>query len=230
MPLRPLLSTDDTPALETAPGKRKCFARHERVSREEAEAAVRTLINWAGDDPSREGLADTPARVVRAYEEWFSGYAQMPDAILQRTFGEVADYDEMIVLRDIPFESTCEHHMASIRGVAHVAYLPRERVVGISKLARLVDAYARRLQIQERLTAEIAGTIDKVLKPRGVAVIIEADHACMTSRGVRKHDGSLVTRSFKGAYKNELARREVLKALGVWQHPIREPFPQCPIK
>ncbi len=215
MPLRPLLSTDDTPALETAPGKRKCFARHERVSREEAEAAVRTLINWAGDDPSREGLVDTPARVVRAYEEWFSGYGQMPDAILQRTFGEVADYDEMIVLRDIPFESTCEHHMASIRGVAHVAYLPRERVVGISKLARLVDAYARRLQIQERLTAEIAGTIDKVLKPRGVAVIIEADHACMTSRGVRKHDGSLVTRSFKGAYKNELARREVLKALGV---------------
>jgi GTP cyclohydrolase I len=186
---------------------------YRRPSRAEAEAAVRTLIGWAGDDPRREGLQATPGRVVRAYEEWFAGYGQDPAAILERTFGEVAGYDEMVLLRDIPVLSTCEHHMAAIRGVAHVAYLPRERVVGISKLARLVDAYARRLQIQERLTAEVADELEKTLKPRGVAVIVEASHECMSSRGVLKHGASLVTRRFTGAFEAGEARREVLTAL-----------------
>ena len=184
-----------------------------RPSRAEAEAAVRTLIGWAGDDPRREGLLETPARVVRAYEEWFAGYAQEPARILERTFGEVAGYDELVLLRDIPVESVCEHHMAAIRGVAHVAYLPSERVVGISKLARLVDAYARRLQIQERLTAEVAEALEATLKPRGVAVVIEATHACMSSRGVRKHGASLVTRRFTGVFEDPEQRREVLAAL-----------------
>lgn len=186
---------------------------YRRPSRAEAEAAVRTLIGWAGDDPRREGLQATPARVVRAYEEWFAGYGQDPAGILERTFGEVAGYDEMVLLRDIPVESVCEHHMAAIRGVAHVAYLPRERVVGISKLARLVDAYARRLQIQERLTAEIADELERTLRPRGVAVIVEATHECMSSRGVRKHGASLVTRRFTGVFEDGEARREVLAAL-----------------
>lgn len=172
-----------------------------RPTRAEAEAAVRTLIRWAGDDPSREGLRQTPARVVRAYEEWFSGYAQEPQVILQRTFSEVAGYDEAVLLRDIPVESTCEHHMAPIRGRAHVAYLPRRRVVGISKLARLVEAYSRRLQIQERLTAEIADAIERSLQPLGVAVMIEASHECMSSRGVRTHGAALVTRAFRGLYR-----------------------------
>jgi GTP cyclohydrolase I len=184
-----------------------------RASRAEAEAAVRTLISWAGDDPAREGLLDTPGRVVRAYEEWFAGYALDPAEVLERTFGEVAGYDDLVLLRDIPLESTCEHHMAAIRGVAHVAYLPRDRVVGISKLARLVDAYARRLQIQERLTAEIAAALDDALRPRGVAVVIEAAHECMSSRGVRKHGGALVTRRFLGVFEDEAARREVLAML-----------------
>lgn len=184
-----------------------------RPSRAEAEAAVRTLIGWAGDDPRREGLLETPARVVRAYEEWFAGYAQEPARILERTFGEVAGYDELVLLRDIPVESVCEHHMAAIRGVAHVAYLPSERVVGISKLARLVDAYARRLQIQERLTAEVAEALEATLKPRGVAVVIEATHACMSARGVRKHGASLVTRRFTGVFEDPEQRREVLAAL-----------------
>lgn len=184
-----------------------------RPSRAEAEAAVRTLIGWAGDDPRREGLQATPGRVIRAYEEWFAGYDQDPAAMLERTFGEVAGYDEMVLLRDIPVQSTCEHHMAAIRGVAHVAYLPRERVVGISKLARLVDAYARRLQIQERLTAEIADELDRALRPRGVAVIIEASHECMSSRGVRKHGAALITRRFTGVFEDGEARREVLAAL-----------------
>ena len=186
---------------------------YRRPSRAEAEAAVRTLIGWAGDDPRREGLQATPGRVVRAYEEWFAGYGQDPEEILERTFGEVAGYDEMVLLKDIPVESTCEHHMAAIRGVAHVAYLPRERVVGISKLARLVDAYARRLQIQERLTAEIAEALERTLRPRGVAVIVEATHECMSSRGVRKHGSSLVTRRFTGVFEDVEARREVLAAL-----------------
>ena len=184
-----------------------------RASRAEAEAAVRTLISWAGDNPLREGLLDTPARVVRAYEEWFAGYALSPAGILERTFGEVANYSDLVLLRDIPFQSTCEHHMAALEGVAHIAYLPRERVVGISKLARLVDAFARRLQIQERLTAEIADMLDVTLKPRGVAVVIEASHACMSSRGVKKHSGALVTRAFRGAYTERDARREVLDAI-----------------
>ena len=186
---------------------------YRRPSRAEAEAAVRTLIGWAGDDPRREGLQATPGRVVRAYEEWFAGYGQDPAEMLERTFGEVAGYDEMVLLRDIPVQSTCEHHMAAIRGVAHVAYLPRERVVGISKLARLVDAYARRLQIQERLTAEIADELERTLQPRGVAVIIEASHECMSSRGVHKHGASLVTRRFTGVFEAGEARREVLAAL-----------------
>lgn len=186
---------------------------YRRPSRAEAEAAVRTLIGWAGDDPRREGLQATPGRVVRAYEEWFAGYGQDPAGILERTFGEVAGYDDMVLLRDIPVESVCEHHMAAIRGVAHVAYLPRERVVGISKLARLVDAYARRLQIQERLTAEIADELERTLRPRGVAVIVEATHECMSSRGVRKHGASLVTRRFTGLFEEGEARGEVLAAL-----------------
>ncbi len=183
------------------------------VDRQQAESAVRTLIEWAGDDPDREGLQDTPARVVRAYEEWFSGYTDDPATLLERTFGEVAGYDDMVLLRDIPVVSTCEHHMAAIRGVAHVAYLPGERVVGISKLARLVDAYARRLQIQERLTAEIAGALDRVLRPRGVAVVIEASHACLSSRGVCKDGITLTTRRLTGVFAQGEARREVLTAL-----------------
>jgi GTP cyclohydrolase I len=185
-----------------------------RPSRHEAEAAVRTLIRWAGDDPAREGLRGTPDRVVRAYEEWFAGYGEDPDAVLARTFGEVAGYDELVLLRDIPVQSCCEHHMAPIRGVAHLAYLPRERVVGISKLARLVDAYGRRLQIQERLTAEIADTLQRVLEPRGVVVIIEAAHECMASRGVNKQGAALVTRCFRGLYADDpQARADALAAL-----------------
>ena len=202
-----------------APSEEECACPHRpafpatRATRAEAEAAVRTLISWAGDDPAREGLLDTPARVVRAYEEWFSGYAVEPTEILKRTFGETAGYDDAVLLRGVPLESMCEHHMAAIRGVAHIAYLPRERVVGISKLARLVDAFAHRLQIQERLTAEIADAIAGELAPRGVAVVIEASHACMSSRGVRKHGSSLVTRAFRGLYSEPAARQEILAAL-----------------
>jgi GTP cyclohydrolase IA len=181
-----------------------------RPSTGEAEEAVRTLIRFLGDDPQREGLKQTPARVVRAYREWFAGYAQDPDAILRRTFGEVGGYDDVVVLRDIPLESTCEHHMAAIRGRVHIAYLPDKRVVGISKLARLVEAYGRRLQIQERLTAEIAGALERVLKAKGIAVVIEAAHECMSSRGVRIHGASLVTRAFLGVYADEARRRDVL--------------------
>jgi GTP cyclohydrolase I len=195
----------DTPAPAPRPG---------RPSRAEAEEAVRTLIRWAGDDVAREGLAATPSRVVRAYEEWFAGYALDPAEILSRTFEEVGGYDEMVLLRDVPVRSCCEHHMAPIRGVAHVAYLPKDRVVGISKLARLVDAYARRLQIQERLTAEIAETLTHELRPRGVAVVIEATHECMSSRGVNKQGAVLVTRRFTGVFQEPSARREVLAALG----------------
>lgn len=184
-----------------------------KPSRAEAEAAVRTLIRWAGDEPHREGLRATPARVVRAYEEWFAGYEQDPIALLSRTFGEVGGYDDLIVLRDIPLESVCEHHMAPIHGVAHIAYLPTERVVGISKLARLVDAYAKRLQIQERLTAEIASALDRALNPRGVAVVIEAAHGCMSSRGVHKHGAQLVTKSLLGVFREPQQRQEVLAAL-----------------
>lgn len=179
-----------------------------RPSRAEAEAAVRTLIRWAGDDPDRQGLAGTPARVARAYEEWFSGYTEDPRDYLARTFDEVAGYDEMVVLRDIAFESHCEHHLAPIIGRAHVGYLPRHRVVGISKLARLVDVYAHRLQIQEKMTAEIASCLDNVLKPFGVAVVIEAVHQCMTTRGVHKTGVAMVTSQMLGVFRKHLETRE----------------------
>jgi GTP cyclohydrolase I len=183
----------------------------ERPSREEAEAAVRTLLRWAGENPAREGLLDTPGRVTRAYEEYFKGYAVDPVALLQRTFEETDGYDEIVLLRDIRFESCCEHHMAPIIGRAHVAYLPRRRVVGISKLARVVDAYARRLQIQEKMTAQIANTIADVLEPLGVAVVIEATHQCMTTRGVHKPGTTLVTSRMLGVFRtNPTTRSEFL--------------------
>lgn len=184
-----------------------------RPARADAEAAVRTLIRWAGDDPAREGLRLTPARVVRAYEEWFAGYRQDPVSLLNRTFGEVGGYDDVVILRDIPLQSTCEHHMAAIRGVVHIAYLPRQRVVGISKLARLVEAFGRRLQIQERLTTEIADTLAQALQPRGVAVIVQASHECLSSRGVRLHDVSMQTRRLLGAFAQEPGRGEILATL-----------------
>ncbi len=184
-----------------------------RPSREEAEEAVRTLLRWAGEDPSREGLHDTPPRVVRSYEEFFRGYANDPAALLSRTFAEVEDYDEIVLLRDIRFESHCEHHMVPIIGRAHVAYLPRRRVVGISKLARVVDVYARRLQIQERMTAQIANTINDVLQPHGVAVILEAGHQCMTTRGVHRPGVSMVTSRMLGAFRDNPATRQELMAM-----------------
>lgn len=186
-----------------------------RPSRREAEAAVRTLLRWTGDDPDREGLLDTPARVVRAYEEFFSGYAVDPVEFLNRTFSETEGYDEIVVLRDIRVESHCEHHMVPIVGTAHVGYLPKNRVVGISKIARLVEAYARRLQIQEKLTAQIANTMQEVLDPRGVAVVIEASHQCMTTRGVHKSGASMVTSRMLGAFRDDPAtRREFLTMIG----------------
>jgi GTP cyclohydrolase I len=187
----------------------------DRPSREEAEAAVRVLLRWAGDDPRREGLRDTPARVIRAYEEFFRGYEQDPREILARTFSEVQGYDEMIVLKDIRFESYCEHHMVPIIGRAHVAYLPRQRVVGISKLARLVDAFAKRLQIQEKMTAQIADTLDEVLQPLGVGVILEAAHQCMSTRGVHKAGASMVTSRMLGSFRDDPStRREFLAIVG----------------
>ena len=190
-------------------------ASTDRPTREEAEAAVRTLLRWAGDDPTREGLLDTPARVARSYEEFFSGYEIDPVALLERTFEETDGYDEIVLLRDIRLESHCEHHMVPIIGRAHVAYLPHHRVVGISKLARVVDAYARRLQIQEKLTAQIANTIQQVLEPRGVAVVIEAAHQCMTTRGIHKPGVTMVTSRMLGAFRdNPTTRREVLAMIG----------------
>lgn len=184
-------------------------------SEEEAQAAVRVLLRLAGEDPEREGLRDTPKRVVRAYKELFSGYDTDPVALLERTFEEVQGYDEMVLLRDIRLESYCEHHMVPIIGRAHVAYLPKNRVVGISKLARLVDAYSKRLQIQERLTAQIADTIEDVLQPRGVAVVIEAGHQCMTTRGVHKPGVSMVTSRMLGDFRNNpITRREFLDLIG----------------
>jgi GTP cyclohydrolase I len=186
-----------------------------RPSREQAEAAVRTLLNWIGEDPAREGLLDTPARVAKAFEEHFAGYASEPADILARTFEEVEGYDEMVVLRDIGFESHCEHHMAPIIGRAHVAYLPTRRVVGISKLARLVEVYAKRLQIQERMTAQIADTIHEVLRPRGVGVVIEATHHCMTTRGIHKPGSLMVTSRLLGELRtNPDTRREFYAILG----------------
>ncbi len=187
----------------------------DRPSREQAEEAVRTLLRWAGDDPTREGLRGTPDRVVRAYEEWFAGYFEDPVEILQRTFEETDGYDEMVVLRDIRFESYCEHHVAPIIGIAHVGYLPDRRVVGISKLARIVEIYAKRLQIQEKMTAQIANAIAGVLMPRGVAVVIEATHQCMTTRGIHKPGVSMITSQMLGDFReNPATRREFLAMIG----------------
>ena len=183
-------------------------------TREEAVAAVRTLLRWAGDDPAREGLRDTPARVVRSYGELFAGYAVDPVSLLERTFEEVEGYDEIVLLRDIRLESYCEHHMVPIIGCCHVAYVPQRRVVGISKLARVVDAYAKRLQIQEKLTVQIADTIDRVLQPRGVGVVIEAAHQCMTTRGVHKPGVSMVTSRMTGVFRDDPStRRELLSMI-----------------
>jgi GTP cyclohydrolase IA len=181
----------------------------------EVEAAVRTMIRWAGDNPDREGLRDTPARVARAYNSFFGGYDEDPAGILARTFGESGGYDEMVLLRDIRVESHCEHHMVPIIGIAHVAYLPRNRVVGISKLARVVDIYSRRLQIQERLTADIAQVLEQELQPEGVAVVIEAEHHCMSTRGVHKPGVSMVTSQYLGRFRSDPEiRREFLSAIG----------------
>ena len=191
-----------------------------RPTREDAESAIRTLLLWAGDDPNREGLADTPARVARAYREWFCGYEEDPVELLARSFEETDGYDEMVVLRDIRLESTCEHHMAPILGRIHVAYIPDGRVVGISKLARVVDAYAKRLQIQEKLTAQIANTLSDVLKPKGVAVVVEAAHQCMTTRGVHKPGVTMVTSRMLGAFRDDPStRREFLAMIGAPRGP-----------
>ena len=186
-----------------------------RPSREEALRAVETLIRWAGDDPEREGLAGTPDRVVRSYDEFFAGYREDPMQILQRTFEEVDGYDEMVVLRNIRFESHCEHHMAPIIGVVHIGYLPRKRVVGISKLARMVEIYARRLQIQEKMTAQIANSIEEVLQPLGVGVVVKAAHQCMTTRGIHKPGVDMVTSRMLGSFRKDAStRREFLSFLG----------------
>jgi len=184
-----------------------------RPSREEAEEAVRVLLRWAGEDPRREGLLDTPGRVVKAYEEFYAGYEVDPVAVLERTFEETDGYDEIVLLRDIRIESHCEHHMLPILGKAHVAYLPGRRVVGISKLARVVEAYSKRLQIQEKLTAQIANTINDVLQPRGVAVVIEAEHQCMSTRGVHKPGVGMVTSRMLGVFRDDPATRRELHAL-----------------
>jgi GTP cyclohydrolase I len=189
------------------------FRREAQPNRSEVEAAISTILKWIGEDPSRDGLADTPQRVIRALDEHFSGYAQNPADILERTFDETAGYDDMIVLRGIPFISHCEHHMAPIVGKAWVAYVPAGQVVGISKLARVVEAYARRLQIQERLTAQIADTINDVLKPQGVGVIIKATHHCMTTRGVNKAGTDMVTRRLLGCFRDDASIRQELLAM-----------------
>lgn len=186
-----------------------------RPSREKAEAAIRTLLEWAGDDPEREGLRDTPERVARAFEDWFSGYNEDPEEFLARTFEEVEGYDDMVVLKDIRFESHCEHHLAPIIGKVHIGYLPNNKVVGISKLARVVDTFARRLQVQETMNAQIANCIQKVLEPKGVAVVIEATHQCMTTRGVHKPGVTMVTSTMSGGFRsNATTRREFLAVIG----------------
>ncbi len=187
----------------------------ERPSREQAEKAVEILLRWAGDNPQREGLLDTPKRVALAYEDWFRGYGEDPVEFLRRTFEEVEGYDELIVLRDITFESHCEHHMAPIIGVAHVGYLPDKKVIGISKLARVVETFARRLQVQEKLTAQIANCIASVLKPRGVGVVIDAVHQCMTTRGIHKSGVSMVTSQMLGTFRKDArTRAEFLQMIG----------------
>lgn len=184
-----------------------------KPSKDEAMQAVRTLLRWAGDDPQREGLIDTPKRVVEAYEEWFGGYSEDADKILSKTFEEVEDYDEMVLLKNMRLESHCEHHMAPIIGKAHIAYLPNKKVVGISKLARLVDLYAKRLQTQETMTAQIADTLQRVLEPKGVAVVIDAKHQCMTTRGVHKTETTTVTSRMHGAFKTDPRTRSEFMAL-----------------
>ena len=178
-----------------------------RPTREDAMEAVRTMIAWAGDDPSREGLLDTPIRVVKAYKEFFAGYSMDPDEILNKTFEEVAGYDEMIIIKDIQLESTCEHHMAPILGKAHVAYIPNKRIVGISKLARIVDVYGKRLQTQETMTAQVADSIQRVLDPKGVAVVIDAAHQCMTTRGVHKENSTTITSRMLGVFRTDYRTR-----------------------
>ena len=182
-------------------------SRRKIVTKSAAEDAIRTLLRWAGEDPAREGLRDTPKRVVEAYKDWFSGYAVEPRDYLRRTFEEMAGYDEMVVLRDIEFESHCEHHMAPIIGRAHVGYLPTTKVVGISKLARVVDVFARRFQVQEKMTAEIARCINDVLQPRGVGVVIEAVHECMTTRGIHKRGVSMITSKMLGTFRSDARTR-----------------------
>ena len=182
-----------------------------RVTQDDVEDAIRTILTWIGEDPSREGLSETPARVARAYKSYFAGYDQNPEEYLRKTFEETAGYDEMVLLRNIPFQSHCEHHMAPIIGRAWVGYVPRSRVVGISKLARVVEAYASRLQIQERMTAEITNIIDEVLQPQGVAVVIKAAHHCISSRGVKKHGVDLTTSRMLGCFRNDpMSRQEFL--------------------
>lgn len=192
--------------------------KQKKPSREQAEQAVRTLLAWAGDDPSREGLLDTPARVVRSYEEYFCGYHKDPKAILSKTFEDVQNYDEMVILKDIHFESFCEHHLAPIIGKVHLAYLPNQRVVGISKLARLVDVFAKRLQIQEVMTVQIANTINEVLQPKGVAVVIDALHQCMTTRGVHKVGTSTVTSRMLGKFREDTKTRNEFMTLLSTKH------------
>ena len=197
------------------PRRRGAPPRLVRPSRAEAEEAVRTMLLWAGDDPDREGMRETPKRVAKAFEDWFSGYDQDPQEYLSRTFEEVEGYDEMVTLKDIRFESHCEHHLAPIIGKVHIGYLPNNKVVGISKLARVVDAYARRFQVQEKMNAQIAHCIQTVLEPEGVAVVIEATHQCMTTRGVHKPGVVMVTSTMLGQFRqNPLTRREFLSVIG----------------
>jgi GTP cyclohydrolase IA len=197
-PVAKLTAVDDGSVLQSRP------------SRAEAESAVRTLLRWAGDDPRREGLLDTPKRVVKSYEEFFSGYDDDPREVLMRTFEEVEGYDDIVMLRDISLESHCEHHMVPIIGKAHIAYMPSKRVVGISKLARVLEIYAKRLQTQETMTAQVARTIQEVLEPRGVAILVDAKHFCMTTRGVHKPDVSTITTTFTGMFKEERYERRFL--------------------
>ena len=201
--------------LEDDPQRRADAVAHAPIPQSEAEAAVRTLLRWAGDDPDREGLLDTPARVARAYREYFRGYLEDPGIHLSRTFKEVGGYDEIVLLRDIPFQSHCEHHMAPITGKAHIAYLPRSRVVGISKLARVLHGFARRLQVQERLTAEVADCIQEHLDPVGLAVVIDATHACMSARGVMTQGVIMTTSRMMGSFRDDdRSRKEVLALMG----------------